>query len=199
MPQDKKTVLYEAALSILEEKHDMSSIKVADIAQKADIGKGTIYEYFDSKEQLLAEAVIHMVKHGVRSLEEIAESTAGFKESYRLILEYMESMMSRNKMFFKYVTLNECNFSMHKAVQSLVEQEFEKIRGHYVGLFEKVVEKGIREGILKEKPSVMDGYIAYSNALMCLILYNKGFKELENLTWEEMVEKSYEIFVKLLA
>lgn len=198
MSQDKRTALYEAALSMIEEKHDMSSIKVADIAQKANIGKGTVYEYFESKEQLIAEAIIHMVKQGIQALEKVADSPSGFKESYRLILEHMEEMMSRNKTFFKYFTLNECNFSMHKTIQTIVEQQFEEIRSIYVGLFERIVEKGIREGILKGKPSVMDGYIAYSNSMMCLLLYKQGFKELEYLNRDEVMEKSYEVFVKLL-
>lgn len=49
---DKRTQLVEAACAVFAEK-GYASTRVADIAKRAGVGKGTVYEYFSSKEELL--------------------------------------------------------------------------------------------------------------------------------------------------
>ena len=48
---DKKTRIVEAAVMVFAQK-GYASATIADIAGRAEIGKGTIYEYFASKEDL---------------------------------------------------------------------------------------------------------------------------------------------------
>ena len=50
----KKEQIIKAALSIFAEK-GLRSTTVAEIADKVDIGKGTIYLYFCSKEEIYCE------------------------------------------------------------------------------------------------------------------------------------------------
>ncbi|MEJ2580334.1 MAG: TetR/AcrR family transcriptional regulator [Acidobacteriota bacterium] len=49
---DKRQLLVKAAGSVFAEK-GYASTRVADIAERAGVGKGTVYEYFRSKEELL--------------------------------------------------------------------------------------------------------------------------------------------------
>jgi AcrR family transcriptional regulator len=49
---DKRPRLVEAASAVFAEK-GYASTRVADIAERAGVGKGTVYEYFSSKEELL--------------------------------------------------------------------------------------------------------------------------------------------------
>jgi AcrR family transcriptional regulator len=49
---DKRQRLVEAAGAVFAEK-GYASTRVADIAERAGVGKGTVYEYFSSKEELL--------------------------------------------------------------------------------------------------------------------------------------------------
>ena len=49
---DKRPRLVRAASSVFAEK-GYASTRVADIAKRAGVGKGTVYEYFSSKEELL--------------------------------------------------------------------------------------------------------------------------------------------------
>ena len=49
---DKRPRLVSAASAVFAEK-GYASTRVADIAEKAGVGKGTVYEYFSSKEELL--------------------------------------------------------------------------------------------------------------------------------------------------
>ena len=49
---DKRPRLVEAAAAVFAEK-GYASTRVADIAVRAGVGKGTVYEYFSSKDELL--------------------------------------------------------------------------------------------------------------------------------------------------
>ena len=49
---DKRPRLVKAASAVFAEK-GYASTRVADIAERAGVGKGTVYEYFSSKEELL--------------------------------------------------------------------------------------------------------------------------------------------------
>lgn len=60
---DKRSRLVRAASAVFAEK-GYASTRVADIAGRADVGKGTVYEYFSSKEELLF-AVFELINHNI--------------------------------------------------------------------------------------------------------------------------------------
>lgn len=49
--EEKKKQILEASIRIFAEK-GLNNTKIADIARAADIGKGTVYEYFSSKDEI---------------------------------------------------------------------------------------------------------------------------------------------------
>ena len=49
----RETAIYQAALGLIAQGASPAAMKVQDIAQEAGIGKGTVYEYFTSKEEIL--------------------------------------------------------------------------------------------------------------------------------------------------
>lgn len=51
----KKQDILEAAINVFAQK-GVAKTKMADVAKAAGIGKGTIYEYFNSKEDIFAES-----------------------------------------------------------------------------------------------------------------------------------------------
>ena len=61
--EEKKRDLLKAAMRVFAQRGVVNT-KMADIALAAGIGKGTIYEYFRSKEDIFAEAY-HLVFQGI--------------------------------------------------------------------------------------------------------------------------------------
>lgn len=55
-PQDKKTAVLEAVISLVMEGKSLEALTVSETAARAGIGKGTVYEYFPSKEAMTAVA-----------------------------------------------------------------------------------------------------------------------------------------------
>ena len=48
--------IYESVLRLWTQRGDLHTITVQQIADEAGIGKGTIYEYFSSREEIFAKA-----------------------------------------------------------------------------------------------------------------------------------------------
>jgi len=58
--KNKKELIVNAAMSLIK-KNGMAGLTVETIAKEAKIGKGTIYQYFDSKDEIFYETI----KHGI--------------------------------------------------------------------------------------------------------------------------------------
>ena len=79
----KRQLIMEAAIQVFME-HGYEKTKIIDVAQTAGIGKGTIYEYFDSKEELFCCI-----------LEEYCQY---YKESVKTILLNLKEGTSKDKL-----------------------------------------------------------------------------------------------------
>ena len=64
------------AATVVFAKKGYASTRVADIAERAGVGKGTVYEYFSSKEELLF-AVFESINEGVSFRMDAALSEGG--------------------------------------------------------------------------------------------------------------------------
>ncbi|MGE5371067.1 MAG: TetR/AcrR family transcriptional regulator [Solirubrobacterales bacterium] len=97
----KKDLILEAARKLLSDS-PFEAITVEDIARASEFGKGTIYQYFESKEDIL----VHLVEQGLTHLKEkvaaecmaepdpIRAVDAYLELQYRFYSEYMHLFLS---------------------------------------------------------------------------------------------------------
>jgi AcrR family transcriptional regulator len=83
LKKDKKNRILEAAAQIFAQK-GYAGASVADIALKAEIGKGTVYEYFKSKEDLFF-AVFEWFMWQIDAAAKVGISVLGGSAAERLI------------------------------------------------------------------------------------------------------------------
>ena len=89
----KKVIpIYEAVISLINEGISIPEIKVSDISKRAGIGKGTVYEYFSTKEQVIAEALLYSVQVELEVLSQTLESKPSFREKYEEIIRWLDNM-----------------------------------------------------------------------------------------------------------
>lgn len=90
--------LKEAALDAFSEK-SIDAVTVEEITEKADVGKGTLYQHFDDKEEivitLVEEAVEHLIEH-IRSYESAPDTLEEMLE-HLLNAHYRFSVNSREE------------------------------------------------------------------------------------------------------
>lgn len=198
MCQDKKTLIYEAALSLVDENLDLSSIKVADIAERANIGKGTVYEYFDSKEQVIGEAIIFMFNRDIKALEQFIGESTSFREGYLFLLRNLSVLLAKNRNLFNFMAINHKNLAIHTAITAIVHARLEELRQAYLQIIEKLVDKSVQEGIIKEKPAKYDWHTAVLSSMFYVAVYKQFTEDFGPLTDEQVLEKAYNAYVKLL-
>lgn len=67
--KEKEVAVYNAVLSLIESGSDLTGMTVQQVAEAAGIGKGTVYEYFPSKEKILQGAAEYCLSTELERLE----------------------------------------------------------------------------------------------------------------------------------
>lgn len=99
--QKKKNIL-QAALSLFL-KYGVQKVSVAEIAKEAAVSQVTIYNYFESKDNLVHEVIIFYTDTvWQKYYEEIFESDLSFPKNYKIIFEKKETAEEIHPDFYQY-------------------------------------------------------------------------------------------------
>ncbi len=94
---DKQLAVFRAVVALMDEGYDMRKIKASDIAQKAGIGKGTLYNYFQNKEEILAQSTLYLIDSTLHTMIEQVHEQQSFEEKFSVLLRLLSHAASRKK------------------------------------------------------------------------------------------------------
>lgn len=98
--QKKKNIL-DAALALFM-KQDVHKVSVAEIAEKAKVSQVTIYNYFESKDNLVKQVIKYYVDQVWEEQKELLDSDLSFKEKVKkIIFEKSDIASEIGESFFK--------------------------------------------------------------------------------------------------
>ena len=197
-PSEKVQKMYEAIAGFVEEKRDLSTIKVSEITSRAGIGKGTAYEYFSSKEELIMYAALWLCGQQMEQMISGAAKETGFRGKYFFILEWIETHKEYNELLLKAVKGNfqgDC-----EKLKDCVPKELSaQIRSYLVETINELLEEGYQEGIFKEQ-NVEKRILVFMGTMMQygvgVINLKEDFENMMNK--EQLREFTYECMVKSL-
>lgn len=109
--------MYEAVIELIEEGADVAGIRVSTITDRAGIGKGTAYEYFDTKEEILACAVVYHMQWLFDWLSNVLMEKESFQEQLDYLLEEMNRDSRRKFCFLRFVHLLTDNSEFSLLIQ----------------------------------------------------------------------------------
>lgn len=93
MPVSEKVEkLYRAVGKLLAEGRNVNTLTVSEITEKAGIGKGTAYEYFKSKEEMIARAILYEMALSFRKIEDRVYALTDFRQRYMEVLDWLEEI-----------------------------------------------------------------------------------------------------------
>ena len=122
VPQ-KVMLLYKAVAEMIAEGVDVNNISVAAITEKAGIGKGTAYEYFNSKEDILVCAIIYYVQNIYEQISTMLAPCEGFAQRIALLLEEMEHGGDKECCIVRYVHIMTDNSGIGRMVAQKMKEE----------------------------------------------------------------------------
>lgn len=100
---EKIEAMYRAVQELIEEGADINRIKVSEITQRAGIGKGTAYEYFSNKEELISSALLYQMNEIYSQLRRQIAEKKSFEDSIRFVLSSMAEKIGQRDCFLRYV------------------------------------------------------------------------------------------------
>jgi AcrR family transcriptional regulator len=146
----KKKKILDAALDVFMDK-GFSGVLISDIARAADIGKGTVYEYFQSKEDLFIELLNYLFEHHQSyDPREWTDNATPEKKLEDLISFYIDSRIQsssrRNKVLFMLVDY----LAHRRARQGKLFYNRRKYFTAYRSEIRSIVKEGVRRGAFKK-------------------------------------------------
>ncbi len=140
--QRREKQIYKAALKVFS-KYGYYKSDMDLIAQKAKIGKGTVYRYFKSKKNLF----ISLAEWGLNQLkDEILTNIEGIEDEVEKIntaLEVYFNFYKTKKGFYRVLIYEKYNF-MDEIARKYKETYFAHLH-----IIENVFQQGIQKGVLK--------------------------------------------------
>ncbi len=141
-PQTKRERILRAAIDVFAQSGYFNA-KVADIAKAAGVADGTIYLYFDGKEDLLTSIFRDHIRNYLQSLERALANVNRPEDRVRVAIRHHLESLGRDRAL-AIVAQVELRHSL-KFMALLSHQEV----GDYLNILRKIVEQGQAEGAFR--------------------------------------------------
>lgn len=141
---EKKQLILEAAIKEFA-LNGVSNTKIVDIAKRANIGKGTIYEYFKSKESIFLESMTFFVN----SMKEvIQDKLPGISDPREKIIGLIDAFMINAGNFQDLLTIILDFWAVGLRGEQVskwreIYQMFQEVIG-------EIIDEGIEQGIFRD-------------------------------------------------
>lgn len=187
---DKVTAIYKAVQELVEEGADFRTLRVSDVSAKAGIGKGTTYEYFSSKEEMIVKAVSYssyiMVTH---ILAEMKKETS-FKGKFMIMLKELEEKIKQRACIFRYLNMIS-EEGVYKELCAELINDVEAKNSHPMRVISYLVDEGIKEGVLGNSFSKNYMEVSVFSKIIAFSMYTDTNLSGENCRIEEMKQQLY--------
>ena len=192
----KVLAMYRAVIDLLNAGSDIDRLKVSDITGKAGIGKGTAYEYFSSKEEIIVGALVYDTHQLLESLWQLQSQEESFEGKIRMILTWISRELKESRTFARIIYMENGNTELNHIIQ---DKRMQKCRNchKYQVILDELLDVGRRQGVVKE-PNPYAARMAVISQIFGLMMYMGDPGLQEEASINEAVEISYRNILKLL-
>ncbi len=163
---DKSAKRREVALACFDLIHEVGikKITVAQVAKTAGIGKGTVYEYFENKEDIIFEIInMHIEEYHNEFLETI-KSVSSTKEKvfhfFKFVIDDSEENMQHFNGYKEYLSIVLADENQAMCEFNTSCNDFFNIQ------LKKIIKEGIDNGeLIPESINFVDGLMVFEKGL----------------------------------
>jgi len=137
---DKRTAILEATIRVLRER-GLSGLKVEEVARRAEVGKGTVYLYFEHKQDLLKALVEHRTMNFYDDAEAITQLDLPFADRLQKLLERRLAFVDEWRGLWSAVAREADPKGKHAWLTSMHQR--------YQNILENFVQAGVDSGELR--------------------------------------------------
>ena len=163
---EKENAVYEAVLRLMARGEQLHTVTVQQIAQEAGIGKGTVYEYFTSREEILTKTFLRRVEQEVQALAARIDLARDFDGKLESLLdaarEVTRTQPSCIKLLFSDV---QAAGAVEQLCGSLREGGMRTAK-QLCALIGRMVAAGVQEGAVPAPPGETYGLMAVAGGVL---------------------------------
>ena len=202
-PPKKARLMFEAVIGYVHEKIDPGSLTVQDITARAGVGKGTAYEYFSSKEELIALALFFDYGLRILELQELLEKKKNFEEKMLGLLDWLHDNKSYHMTFVKMIQISAGDEGVCQMLQTRIPQDvFDGMHSYLMEEGDALMEEGYEQGYFAETDKVKRR-LALAGMVVNLVLTLHGDQKKERsffiMDYKDMRQYAYTTLIKTLS
>lgn len=153
----KVLLLYKAVIELLKENVDVNTLKISDITQKAGIGKGTAYDYFESKEEVIIRGILYYLNRFLTEIENMLQKQGNFAHQLTYLFDLIDENFHENECLLRVVHLLLGSSQISTYLQQTVRSGDAKTP---LDVLDRMIVRAMESGELKKEYPI--SYIVYT-------------------------------------
>lgn len=131
-------------------RDDWESVTVEQVARETDIGKGTVYKHFESKDEIYARLALEFHANLIEALRAVEPALPVLERIREMIRVAWESHMSSVE--YHRVVMYCLRDDFRRRVKPQTYAAFEALDAAYAEIIHPVLAEGIEAGLLPRRP-----------------------------------------------
>ena len=163
--KDKKRRDIAIACTELLLEKGIKNLTITEIAKTAGIGKGTVYDYFNNKEEIVFEIIRNFIEEHHRYLLSQSDKRTSTKQKIFYLFDFF---LSEFKSYEKHLDVYREYLSVTLSSKFSPMLEFNKeCSGFIKNILEDIIEEGIKKGEIKDvSRNLVDGIMKAERGYM---------------------------------
>lgn len=141
--------ILDAALPLLSGA-DWLTVTVEQIAEAAEVGKGTVYKHFDSKEEIYGRLALDFHRGVLQELREIDPALSVVDRLRAMVKVFWEQYWTRRE--YQAVVEYTARENFRRGMSARLKQAYDEFNEEQQTLYASVLEEGMKQGIFRRQP-----------------------------------------------
>ncbi len=197
--KQKKEKIFDAIFDAVLETGELTSITVSDVAERAGIGKGSVYMYFANKEQMIFEAAQYFIDS---TMQEITEYDYSEKEGFeKVMLGFLEEhIKAMDKYYTVFCAVTNANYfpQLTPAFDKKMTGLLEETKKRYQEKLSSLISLGYNEGLVSAEHSLFEKQSVAQMLFAAAARHAHELDEYHETPVKEYTKLMYDMAVKML-
>ncbi len=194
---NKKEQIFNAVITHIKEEGFLNHLTISEIAKKADVGKGTVYEYFNSKDEVIAETIIYMMEETSHKIISRQDKITNFKDALYYHIKTLMHLFIENSSFHTMLMSQDIGGLINESLKQKIMKKLKELKMKYREYLGHILQQGVKEGSIQE---VNDAFtvVCIGNLIVTSIMHYIHNCDDITLDKDELVDKVLQIILKIL-
>lgn len=200
-PPQKVRMIYQAVTELLAQRADINTIKVSDITARAGIGKGTAYEYFSSRDEIIIMALLYDYGTKIDELEQLLIEVPGFRKKILFIFDWLHDHKEYHMTFVHMMRLSVGSVDIKESLKGKISPDiYNGMMQYLLRHMDELLEQGYRENVFTQADPIRRR-MAFASSLVQLVLTFGEDRERKffPMEYEEARVFAYDSLIRMLS